>query len=416
MQEPQIDDQAPQPSTEVSPPKKPRKWLTAAFNMASGAAVSLAIKTTLVACTSTVLAPAVSIGIAAVAAGVASSYVRHYFENRSLVKSGQEPVKFTFKKAAFGGAFGLLGAGVASVGADALHHFAPDFISDLKSFFGFAPAAACPDQAPVAPVVTAEPAIVEPVAAADVVPAVAPCPPSPLDCVQEIVKADGGSTKVQEALARAASTSARVSAQGTKDLGYFLMNGLEGLPKDPCLAVKLLKEAAECGNIQAKIDLAYLEFHGNAAAGVDANPTEALEKMKGIDTAKARLFVAQWTGEAPVVEAPAPAPVAAAPTVSSSFTPAATMQPTVTLPAIEPVATVDLTAAQTTVEASTQTTVASAPVGATVQSGPGMDCTAIIRGGSSDIDFVCNIPVEDENFSVGDKVIIQRPAMLQLIR
>ncbi len=423
-------------SGEIAVPtiKKPRKWVTAAFNMASGAAVSLAMKTTVLACTASFLAPAVSIGVAAVAAGVASSYARHYLENRALVKSGQEPVKFTFKKAAFGGVFGLLGAGLAAAGTEALTRFAPDFVTEMKNFLGFS-TPVCPPEAAVAPAPVVEPAlapsvtpeveaVATPVPAPVDVPAAvelpatvieADCPPcvavpKAIDCVTDLAKADGVSDRVKDAIERAASTNARVSAQGVKDLGYFLFNGFDGMPKDPCLAVQLLKEAAENGNVQAKVDLAYLEYHGNAAAGITADRDAALEKMKALGSEKARWFVAQWTGvgtdAAPApAAAPVSAPVVPAPAVSAPV--AVTPLQTVTLPASTPVVSVDVTG---------DAPVQAAPVGATIESGPGMDCQPIIHSGSGNIDFVCSLPENDNNFTVGEKVIIQRPALLHLIR
>lgn len=386
-------------------PKKPNKWLTAAFNIASGAAVSLAMKTTVLACTASFLAPAVSIGVAAVAAGVASGYARHYFENRALVKAGQEPVKFTFKKAAFSGALGLAGAGLAAAGTEALGRFAPDFMSGLKNFFGFSaplcapetlstvePEAAGPvlDLIPAPETVDTAPVVedvVDEVTAEEDCP---PCEPAPsaIDCVTELAKEEGVSARVHDAISRAGSDNPRISAQGVKDLGYFLFNGFDGLPKDPCLAVQLLKEAAENGNIQAKVDLAYLEYHGNAAAGITADPDAALAKMKELGTAKARWFVEQWTGTAP--ESASLETLSSAPAAST---------PQATLPVSE---------AATGVEG------ASGPVGETIQSGPGMDCQSVIQGG--DVHFICSLPDNDASFNVGDKVMIQRPALLHLVR
>lgn len=358
-------------------PKKPNKWLTAAFNMASGAVVSLAIKTTVVACVTPFLSPVVTIGVAAVAAGVASSYTRHYFENRSLKKSGQEPVKFTFKKAAFGAGFGLLGAGLAAGAVELFQHF-----------FGVDVTPACPEK-------TAD---IQPAAGpVEPTPVDCPCPPvkSPLDCVKDLINGGSASDRVKDAMDRVASTNPRVSAQGLKDLGYFLYNGFDGMPKDPCLAVQLLKEAAENGNIQAKVDLAYIEYHGNAAAGIEANKEAALEKMKELGSNKARWFVEQWTGGSNAVDTPQPAPSAApavqavTPPVTETITPAAPVEPV---------------------------TAAPAPVGETIQSGPGGNYTAIINTGTNNIDFVLSVPENDNSFVVGEKVIIQRPGLLQFHR
>ncbi|MGZ9097967.1 MAG: hypothetical protein ACXW30_06710 [Micavibrio sp.] len=356
-------------------PKKPNKWLTAAFNMASGAVVSLAIKTTIVACATPFLSPVVTIGVAAVAAGVASSYTRHYFENRALKKAGQEPVKFTFKKATFGAGFGLLGAGLAAGAVELFEHF-----------FGADVTPACPEKpADVQP--AAGP--VEPAPATTPAPEDCPCPPvkSPLDCVKDMINGGSASDRVKDTMDRIASANPRVSAQGVKDLGYFLFNGFDGMPKDPCLAVQLLKEAAEQGNIQAKVDLAYIEYHGNAAAGIEANKEAALEKMKELGSNKARWFVEQWTGggtDAPQASLPA-----------NDVAPVQPVTGTVA-PVVEPVAP--------------------APAGETLQSGPGLDYQAVINTDTNNIDFVISVPENDNSFVVGEKVNIQRPGLLQLQR
>lgn len=419
-------------SETVAAPKKPRKWLTAAFNISSGMAVSLAVKSLVVTCAATLASPATAIFIGAAAAGVATSYLRHTIENYQLGKAGQEPVKFTFKKAALGAGFGMVGAGVIA----GLDHFAPDLISNtissIKNFFGFGPAACIEAPAaiadiqpaaapiePVTPVETAAPTAPQGVELAETV-VTAPEPTS-LDCVKLLAENPAVSDRVQDALQRTAATNVKTSAQGLKDLGFFLYNGLDGMPKDPCLAVKLLKEAAELGNVQAQVDLAYIEYHGNAAAGVTANPAAALEKMQGIKTGAARHFVEQWTGtdlteDSFAKATPKVAPVAAA----IVATPSAPLE-TVTLPPAQPVAMVDVTNPAAPTTATTAFAAATTTTGATVESGlsagSGMDCKPIINvGGSNDIDFVCSLPANDDTFSVGERVIIQRPGLLNLVR
>jgi TPR repeat protein len=85
------------------------------------------------------------------------------------------------------------------------------------------------------------------------------------------------------------------------------------LKVDPEKAVALYQKAAEMGNLQAKIDLAFLEFHGNA--GIVANHDAAIEKMSelGKHSSHASKLVEQWTNPptAPIVEVPIDTPVAA---------------------------------------------------------------------------------------------------------
>ena len=408
--DPQNTPDSNQPGETPAPvAKKQKKWLTAAFNLASGMAVSLAVKTAVVTCAATIASPAATIFIGAAAAGVATSYLRHAIQNYHRERAGEERLKFTYKKAAFGACFGMLGAGIIT----GLDHFAPDLVSNsissIKNFFGFSSPVTCPDPQPVPDnmlpamdeQVVPKPATVETTQTLETEIDCPPCEPAPsaIDCVTELAKAEGVSDRVHDAISRAASGNARVSAQGVKDLGYFLFNGFDGMPKDPCLAVQLLKEAAENGNIQAKVDLAYIEYHGNAAAGIAADQDAALAKMKELGTAKARWFVEQWTGTSadsvPASASPAP--------VSTPVTAPVTTPVDVTAPVTAPV--------ETPLEAP-----AAPQTGATVESGPGMECQPIIQTGSGNIDFICSLPANDDSFNVGDKVIVQRPALLHLVR
>lgn len=96
------------------------------------------------------------------------------------------------------------------------------------------------------------------------------------------------------------------------------------------VAVELYQKAADAGNVQAKIDLAFLKFHG--LHGVAADPQAALDTMKEIKSPVAREFVAQWTGAHPSAVPPvhvieqasaSAAPVApVAPAVSGAAVPA----------------------------------------------------------------------------------------------
>jgi hypothetical protein len=134
---------------------------------------------------------------------------------------------------------------------------------------------------------------------ATAIPAAIPCP-SPMESFAGLIDGHTVSERVTDAMNRAASDSAKVAAQGTKDLAYFAFNGFDGVPKDPSVAAGLFQQAAEAGNVQAKIDLLYMQFHG--LGGVTANPDAALSAMNDIATPRAEMFVQQWGGAEKITE------------------------------------------------------------------------------------------------------------------
>lgn len=97
-----------------------------------------------------------------------------------------------------------------------------------------APAAVVPD-APVM-ATTDAPAAVEAAA-----PTAMPAPPTPEANASNLIAKNGLRTPQQ-----------------IKDYAYTLLNGKNGVPADPDVAIALYKEAAQMGNLQARADLAYL--------------------------------------------------------------------------------------------------------------------------------------------------------------
>lgn len=59
--------------------------------------------------------------------------------------------------------------------------------------------------------------------------------------------------------------------QALGDAGLGLLNGQHGFPKLPEQGVALLREAAQSGNVNARINFAYLQYHGLYGVGADRN-------------------------------------------------------------------------------------------------------------------------------------------------
>lgn len=120
-----------------------------------------------------------------------------------------------------------------------------------------------------------------------------------VDCVDPVAKAAvimAAETDLTPCAEQSLKMAQAGNAQGVKDLAAFFLNGTDGLPKDPTLGVELLKGAAEAGNVQAQVDLAYLQYHG--LHGVEGGKDAALAAMQEIKSAAAREFVSAWTGQA----------------------------------------------------------------------------------------------------------------------
>ncbi|WP_435641135.1 sel1 repeat family protein [Micavibrio aeruginosavorus] len=304
----QSDDQNPQE------PKKggfAKGALSAAFHMASGMALSVAVKCMVGATLAGAGGPVVAVATTAVAIGLLSTTASYLWQRMQAAPEDKASVKFSMKTFAMRTAFAGLGGAIGMMFGDSLCAAAEKICDGAKEMLGFGA---------VAPVVDVP--VVADVPAVDVPVAVEP------DCVDQVAKAAlvmAQETDLTPCADEALRLAQAGSAQATKDLGLFFLSGYEGVPVDTAMAVDLLKQAATAGNEQAIQDLAYLEFHGKA--GFVANPGEALKAMMTVDTATAREFVAQWTAmgvevpadvvapvvDTPVVETPvAEAPVAAA--------------------------------------------------------------------------------------------------------
>ncbi|AEP08811.1 SEL1-like repeat protein [Micavibrio aeruginosavorus] len=159
---------------------------------------------------------------------------------------------------------------------------------------------------PVVETPVAEAPVVEaPVVEAPAAETVAPDAPqadgvaADVDCVDPVAKAAvimAAETDLTPCAEQSLKMAQAGNAQGVKDLAAFFLNGTDGLPKDPALGVELLKGAAEAGNVQAQVDLAYLQYHG--LHGVEGGKDAALAAMQEIKSAAAREFVSAWTGQA----------------------------------------------------------------------------------------------------------------------
>lgn len=135
-------------------------------------------------------------------------------------------------------------------------------------------------------------------------------PPAPEDAattapdIKEILAGQPVSPQVEQVLALMESDNPATAAQATKDMAYFMFNGLEGVEKDAAGAVELFKQAAEMGNTQAQVDLAYIQYNG--LGGTDADPQAAIAALKEVQTPQAQEFLAAWTGESPAGNTPVP--------------------------------------------------------------------------------------------------------------
>jgi hypothetical protein len=282
-------------------PKKKYGWgkkaLSITFNIAAGAAAAAAAKAIVAVPMALMSAPAVAtLLVSSIAVGAAMTVMCHAGQTYSAKKKGAEGPKFwtkqnrnTFLKSS---GFALIGGALFMGFGDAL----------MDKFFGpSTDATPAPVEVKPEPVVTApiepvpEPVIEEAVVA----PIVAPCP-TPMESFSTLIDGHTVSDRVTDAIARAGSDNARVAAQGAKDLAFFAFNGFDGVPKDPSVAAGLFQQAAEAGNVQAKVDLLYMQYHG--LGGVTANPSAAISAMSDIGTPRAEMFVQQWGGADKITE------------------------------------------------------------------------------------------------------------------
>ena len=278
-------------------PKKKYGWgkkaLSITFNIAAGAAAAAAAKSIVAVPMAMMSAPAIAtLLVSSVAVGAAMTVMCHAGQTYSAKKKGVEGPKFWTKQNR--NVF-LKSSGFALLGGALFMGFG----EVMDKFFGPSPDTAAPAPVEVKP----EPAVtVAPEPAPEqviVAPVAVPCP-TPMESFGALINGHTVSERVTDAIARAGSDNARIAAQGAKDLAFFAFNGFDGVPKDATVAAGLFQQAAEAGNVQAKIDLLYMQFHG--LGGVTANPSAALSAMNDIGTPRAEMFVQQWGGADKITE------------------------------------------------------------------------------------------------------------------
>lgn len=302
-----------------------KKWLMRAFNVAAGAGVTMIAKTAAAVGMTVAGAPVwATMAGSAVAVGMAMTLFCHFGERNAAKKGGAELSPFFSKahaKEIFtkkhanvflkSSAFALIGSALAmgfheGIFQDAWHRVfgggttptpAPVMVPPVET--GVTQPVVTQPVVPPVETVQAQPMVVTPV---EVAPVVTPCL-TPGEHFAQLIDGHQVSARVTNAIARAASTNAAVAAQGSKDLAFFAFNGLDGVPKDANVAVELFKQAAESGNMQAKVDLVYMQYHG--LGGVPADKASALATMKSLGGARAAHFVANWGGSAKAVAAQA---------------------------------------------------------------------------------------------------------------
>ena len=268
--------------------------LSAAFNMAAGAAVTAAAKTAVVATMTLATAPAVAtLILSSAAVGIAAAGYGYWREQSAAKKAGLDAPKFltrkTFNTFVFSGGFALAGGGLFLALEEPVKNVFAGLFT-VKDAVADVPPVVAPTPEPV--VVATPPVVAAPIE----------LPPAPvIECitamerVRDIVaQTPGVSAEVADALKRAGSESARVAAQGAKDLGYFLFNGLGGIAENKAVAVELFQQAADAGNLQAKTDLLYVQYHG-LTDGIAADKPTALAHMATVDNPRAESLAQAWS-------------------------------------------------------------------------------------------------------------------------
>lgn len=290
-----------------------KKALSISFNIAAGFAAAAVAKSIVAVPMALMSAPAIAtLLVSSVAVGAAMTAMCHAGQTYSAKKKGLEGPKFWTKQ---NRNIFLKSSGFALVGGALFMGFGEGL---MDRFFGTTPEPTAPvlgqpdivppvetlpDVAttpePLPEAVTTPETLPEPTPDTTIAAVVPPCP-TPMESFATLIDGHAVSDRVTDALARAGSESATVAAQGTKDLAYFAFNGFDGVPKDPTVAAGLFQQAAEAGNVQAKIDLLYMQYHG--LGGVTANPDAALSAMNDITTPRAEMFVQQWGGAEKITE------------------------------------------------------------------------------------------------------------------
>lgn len=321
------------PAVETAAPAKKYGWgkkaLSISFNVAAGFAAAAAAKAVVAVPMTLFAAPAVAtLLVSSLAVGAAMTAMCHAGQTYSARKKGLEGPKFWTKQNR--NTF-LKSSGFALVGGALFMGFGEGL---FDRFFGTMPDAPAPEApAPVIPDVNTTPLVAPtvldtapdlggvsqpdtaiptttPAALPDIAPdatpdaaiatpAPLPCP-TPMESFGNLIDGHNVSERVTDAMSRAASENAAVAAQGTKDLAFFAFNGFDGVPQSDTVAAGLFQQAADTGNVQAKIDLLYMQYHG--LAGITAQPDAALSAMSDIATPRAEMFVQQWGGADKITE------------------------------------------------------------------------------------------------------------------
>src|SRR5690606_36988536 len=257
------------------------KVLSAAFNMAAGAGAAWAAKAVAASLFATCLPAVGTIALTSVAVGAAVATATWLRKKHLAKKRGADAPAFWTKDT---GKTFLISSAFAGIGGALFAYFTGGFDSCLNTAANDVTAGTTPAPVDTA-ALPANPA--EPVITTDTVtaPAETVIPETVTEAVPETVPetvtqavaaapafscgdvtqsfnnwaASGDvSSRVAESLARAENGS----AQGVKDLGYFLFNGFDGVEQNRELAVKFFECAAQQGNVQAQVDLAYAQYHG----------------------------------------------------------------------------------------------------------------------------------------------------------
>ena len=301
------------------------KILSAAFNIAAGAVAAFTAKTVAAAVFATCLPAVGTIAVTSVAVGAAVATTSWYLKKRKAEKQGFAAPDFWSKDT---GKTFLLSTALAGVGGALFAYFSGAFDSCVTAT---PEPSSIPDNSsvsdpadslvpPVEPQIPETADVPEPASEPEPEPEIEPAPEAvpdpdpdadaaeaaaiepeagaaaPFACGDVTAAFNAWAAAGGEVSARVAESLVRAeagSAQGVKDLGFFLFNGFDGVEQNRELAVKFFECAAQQGNVQAQVDLAYAQYHG---LGTEAQPEAALSAMQDIGSRKAEWFVQQWTG------------------------------------------------------------------------------------------------------------------------
>lgn len=312
-------------SPQENQPKRSRKWLSAAFNMAVGAGISATVKSCafgLMACTS---APALAtVLVPAAAAGIAISLYSMNRDYQAAKKSGEEsPTFWSWKKFFFNTTTALAGGAVVGLWGDEIKDGLMGLFNGAGTNDVLPPVQettqppAEPLQKPVEeqPPLPSQPEEIEPAAGSENTDRTTEKPEEDVSHTEENVTTEPEVYVPTETMEKAAAyiqndpdTPQKIldrldeamngDPQAQKDIADHLFNDCYPEEGQKHTAALLAKESAEAGNIQAKEFWSYVQYWG--LAGIESNKTEALAAMREINTASAQHLAAQWGGDIPM--------------------------------------------------------------------------------------------------------------------